>query len=547
VTLAAGFLSEARGDPPAGGDKAIADKLAVQTAMLQGRDYLRQGEPAKAIAVLEAQLARIDGSRPYLMTLRDAYQAYITDLCLHKQNQEARKYLERLRILDPAAAAALEARPTAPAGRVVPAAQVAAGAPAPTAPAYVSPLRQNGPARPPSKVRMLMGEEPRAKGDPFAKENELPRLEAGPGGPQARDLLARARAEFARGRYGEAGQLFDQARRAGPELPAESANQLAYCKLSHVFTELQKSGDVPCEDLDREVQDALRLSTVAKLTAFGRSLQDQLARRRPGPGGAAEAVRHYTDERSGLLVAESAHFRVFHRQSRDLAERVAKVAEQTRLAMSRKWLGNDGEEWVPKCDVFLHATRDDYLGAGPVALDSPGHSRIETDPATGRVVSRRMHLRCDNPALLGAVLPHETTHVVIAGLFGGRPAPRWIDEGIAVLSEPAEKVNQHRQNLARAGRDHDLFPVRELVQMDQYPAARRITTFYAQSVSLVEFLSRQKGPLAFSRFVRDCQREGCEAALRRHYGYRDLADLEARWNQEVVAGLAGPGPALAER
>jgi hypothetical protein len=551
VTLAAAAAAAAQDAPgalPAGADKVIADKLAVQTAMLQGRDYLRQGEPAKAVAVLEAELARIDGSRAYLMTLRDAYQALVTDLCLHKQEQQARTYLERLRILDPAAAAALQARPAtrpvaARPAAPAPAAAAAQGPPA-AAPASVPPPLPGGPAAPQTKFRLLRGEDPpRPAHDPFAKEQELPHGEGGAG--RATELLARARQEFARARYEEARLLFEQAHQADKASTGASGDQWAYCKIRHAVDELNREGGAPPADLESEVRGALAVTTAPKLRELGKSVLDVIGQRRRAAAPAV-VVRHYADERSGLQVAESAHFRVLHRQSREYAEKVARIAEQTRLEMARKWLGGDAGDWRPKCDVYLHATAAEYTRATDQSAASPGHSRFDTDEGTGRVVSRQMHLRCDFPGMLESVLPHETTHVVIAGQFGSRPPP-WADEGIAVLSEPAEKVAQHRQNLARAARGRDLFGVRQLMELPTYPEPRRISTFYAQSVALVDFLSRQKGPEVFCRFVRDGQREGYESALRRHYGYADFADLERRWSQDALAGLTGPGPAVAAR
>ena len=43
---------------------------------------------------------------------------------------------------------------------------------------------------------------------------------------------------------------------------------------------------------------------------------------------------------------------------------------------------------------------------------------------------------------------------------------------------------------------------------DPRPDPRTITAFYAESVSLVEFLSNEKGPQEFSAFVREAVRSG---------------------------------------
>ena len=101
------------------------------------------------------------------------------------------------------------------------------------------------------------------------------------------------------------------------------------------------------------------------------------------------------------------------------------------------------------------------------------------------VVSRRMDLRCDNPGMLDAILPHETTHIVLAGMFGNHDVPRWCDEGIAVLTEPAYKVDQHRRNLENGVRDGMLYPVQDLMQLEEtIPSRAASPHFYAESVCL---------------------------------------------------------------
>src|SRR5207244_8437374 len=105
------------------------------------------------------------------------------------------------------------------------------------------------------------------------------------------------------------------------------------------------------------------------------------------------------------------------------AEKAAQIAEATRSQMQRKWLGKEDDPWQPKCEIYLHATGTEYGQQTEQNPASPGHSRIELDERNGRVVSRRVHLRCDNANLLDSVLPHETTHVVIAGQFGNKHVP----------------------------------------------------------------------------------------------------------------------------
>jgi hypothetical protein len=216
--------------------------------------------------------------------------------------------------------------------------------------------------------------------------------------------------------------------------------------------------------------------------------------------------------------------------------------------MLRKWFGKDGEDWSPQCDIYLHGNAADYSQHTGQNAASPGHSRIDLDPNAGRVVVRQVHLRCDNTSLLDAVLPHETTHVVLAGQFGSnRHVPRWIDEGIAVLTEPADKVQQHRTNLVTGLQNKKLIPLKTLLQMEDYPPPAQISVFYAQSVALVDFLTKEKGPVVLTQFAREALQSGYEPALRKYYGYQTIAELQDRFTERVLGGISSGQPTNGER
>src|SRR5262249_2624026 len=140
-------------------------------------------------------------------------------------------------------------------------------------------------------------------------------------------------------------------------------------------------------------------------------------------------VRHAEHGANGWALAETANFRVFHNQARELAEQVARVAERTRTEMHKKWFGGTPEGGNPRCDIFLHANGQAYSQQTGKPAGSPGHSSISMEGS--RVLVRRIDLHCDVPTMVQAVLPHETTHTVLAGNFGKFQVPRWADEGLA--------------------------------------------------------------------------------------------------------------------
>jgi hypothetical protein len=81
-------------------ETAIANALAVQKAMLQGRELVHQFQYQAAVQVLESQIGRINGNREYLTLLRDAYRGYLAELRKDGKDAEAQRVQRRLQILD---------------------------------------------------------------------------------------------------------------------------------------------------------------------------------------------------------------------------------------------------------------------------------------------------------------------------------------------------------------------------------------------------------------------------------------------------------------
>jgi hypothetical protein len=545
------------------GEQSIENALAVQKAVVVARDYLMREEPKKAVDVLEANLSRINGDRKYLALLRDAYRAYIKDLALTNQPALVELYQTRLKILgnqelgQPVAEAVAVVgppapEPKAPAEKFAPAAKTASldGSAAKTALETAA----SSTSAPDSKVVVsttaLVSARP--KSDPFDGAHEL-KLAAS-GFPQKLDpsdeLLVQADEEFAKERYAAAKLLYERVFQADAKsLNDDGRKRWAYCQLKLVVDQVNRSPKETCDwgKLESEVKTAVNVAP--NLAKTGDEILTSIALRKgmtPAPvvrsAMPTVAVKHLPRGNHGWLVAETAHFRILHNQTKEFAENVAQTAEFTRSQMSRKWFGKEDEDWSPKCDIYLHAGVSDYTQQTGQPASSPGHSKIDLDPRASRVVGRVIHLRCDNATLLDCVLPHETTHVVLAGHFGSHHVPRWADEGIAVLSEPAEKVQQHRKNLARSIQSHELIPLQQLLEMNDYPSAQQISTFYAQSVALVDFLTRQKSPAVLAQFVRDGLQGGYERAVQQHYGYQSIRQLQDSFTERMLAETGGSTP-----
>lgn len=484
-------------EPP--GRPAIAAP-GVERAMAAAREHLRAGRPADAVRILEAELLNADRDPAFLSLLRETYTALLREL---QSNQGDGATIEsvRRRLL------ALD-RPSATPKPPATAADLAATVRPPAPPIPDPPL---GP--PPTPAAGEVGD------DPF-QQAVRERATRGVAPRRASDA-------FAARRYAEAAKLFGQAVERGESLSRSQRDEWAYSRMHAVAMGLNGGVTTASDlaDLAREVEEA-RQAGSEQLAAFGNQLLVEIRRRTPAAAsGPAEA---------GWQVVDTPSFRVMHRGQAAVAAEVGQTAESARKDMYDRWSGSPTVNWTPRCDIYLHPTAAEYAKATGKPADGPGHSTVGM--AGGRVASRRIDLRLDEPALMDAVLPSEVTQVVLADVFADQPLPRWALVGMAALSESPEGVARYQRAVPGLLREKKLYAVGPFIDQPNFPAAAAVTAFYAESVSLVSYLVELKGPKAFATFLREAPRRGYARALSSHYGFKDAADLQDRWVKHVLGG-----------
>lgn len=501
-----------------GGD-SLQTVLTVQMAMLQAREFKLRGENHSAVFVLESHLAQIDGNQAYLALLCEAYRAYIRELRQTGNTTEIERYQHRLQRIDPGAA--LESTVVRgsnspelipkPAEKAVPATTAKAEKPV----EVVKKPEED-------KARAAIGEKQKA----------------------ARGLLAQAEDAFGKKHYPQADALFVQAYQADPACTNNSRNNWAYCKLFCVrekLDQLNKPGvaKTPLADLEKQTRQALELSPQLD---YAKYLLHEVEKLQEQATDLSVQIRHFERDNTGRARAETANFRIFHNLSPELAEQVARTAERTRDAMARKWFGKPLEAWPQRCDVYLHPTVVEYQQA--TGLTVPGHFGLKQEELTKRIVGRRLDFRCEDPRrMVMEVLPHEATHAVLSGQFGNYDIPRWADEGIALLSEPAVNIQLYAQTLERCRTEGTLMAPEKLMKLADFPEPRYITAFYAESISLVDFLVRERGPQVFTEFVRNALKNGYEPTLEQYYGFKTFADFERKWSRYAFSPQPAAGVA----
>ncbi len=209
------------------------------------------------------------------------------------------------------------------------------------------------------------------------------------------------------------------------------------------------------------------------------------------------------------------------------------VANSARLAMYQRWSGATPNDWNTPCEITLHSCGKDYNQATHKPESLTGHATVAV--RAGDVVSRRLDLCADDPALLDVTLPNELTQLILMEMFAEQPLPKWALVGMAALSETPESVARYRRTVPNLLRDRKLLTLSVLMEQQSFPEAEATTAFYAQSISLVGFLVEKKGCKAFAAFLREAPRRGVARALQSHYGFKDVADLQGQWLKSLTA------------
>lgn len=203
----------------------------------------------------------------------------------------------------------------------------------------------------------------------------------------------------------------------------------------------------------------------------------------------------------------------------EIAQQVGQYAEHYRREKAILWLGQEMRTWGQPCPLRVQVTMQGAGGATSFAFDQ------------GYILSQDMHIEGSLDRLLASVLPHEITHTVFAHYFR-TPVPRWADEGGSVLSEDKQERDRHdhmvRNILNTPGR---AIPLRRLFNLRDYP--NDVMVLYAEGFSVTDFLVAQSSRSVFLAFVAQGMRGDWDEAVRTHYRYKSVEELEKAWLQRL--------------
>jgi len=215
-----------------------------------------------------------------------------------------------------------------------------------------------------------------------------------------------------------------------------------------------------------------------------------------------------------------------------LARRIGDAAEQYRQTLAIEWTGSPLPRWSRPCPITAQVAP--HLGAG-------GATSFVFD--RGEVFNWTMTIQGSEERILDSVLPHEITHTIFASHFR-RPLPRWADEGACTTVEhPVERARQHRLLIEFLTTGRGIaFP--DMFAMKEYPAD--VLPLYSQGYSLARYLIERGGRHKYVAFVADgLAADDWSAALGKHYGVANVAQMQFVWLAWVKQGCPAPPAALA--
>lgn len=189
--------------------------------------------------------------------------------------------------------------------------------------------------------------------------------------------------------------------------------------------------------------------------------------------------------------------------------------------------------WDQRVKIVLYADQESYVReTGLPAWSGGGATQYHRQLKSRAIVSYRQERN-----FLNKILPHEISHLILADFFGRTPVPLWFNEGVAQLQESG-KVAEARRLIAKVAGIGYVIPLESLVRMDVRIQTNQgvVLIFYAQSVSIVDFLIRQHGNRRFQNLCR-FMREGLpfQRALGKAYTgiFDSPAQLEEKWLYSV--------------
>ena len=186
--------------------------------------------------------------------------------------------------------------------------------------------------------------------------------------------------------------------------------------------------------------------------------------------------------------------------------------------------------WDERVKIIIYADQKSYMEETHQPSWSTGFVLRDYRLFSSRVIVSYLQ----ESDFLTNVLPHEISHLILRDFIGtDKEIPLWLDEGLAQYFEDSRRSDAERIVKLLVGNQKQL-PLSELFTKDikEEKEEWRVLQFYAQSISLVDFLISKYGSQSFGELCRYLKNDrDFEGALKGAYNpmIDSTQSLEQKW------------------
>ncbi len=186
--------------------------------------------------------------------------------------------------------------------------------------------------------------------------------------------------------------------------------------------------------------------------------------------------------------------------------------------------------WDNRVEIFLFATQSSFVASSGQPLWSTGYA----DRDSRLFKSKTIVTFKQQEGFVDGLLPHEISHLILHDFIpNAMNVPIWFDEGVAQMQEKDKRAMIHPMMKTLISRNQHI-PFEKFVNLDirKEKDGRKVQIFYAQSLSVVDYLVTKYGIDAFGRLCRALRdNKNFAQALTLAYSgvFANFADLEKKW------------------
>jgi Peptidase MA superfamily len=218
---------------------------------------------------------------------------------------------------------------------------------------------------------------------------------------------------------------------------------------------------------------------------------------------------------------------VYHPSIRERVQPLIADAAAARTSLM-EWVG---QPVLSEVRVMVARTPGEMATLAPPNAPYPDYAAGVAYPEIGLVLLTIKPVHPNSAQDLNEVFRHELAHVALEDAVGGRPVPRWFNEGFAVLAS-GETSFVRMQTLFTATVSDNLLSLAQLER--SFPSDESEASIaYAQAADVVRFLVKREERHRFRGLVsRLRDGETMDSALLNSYG-EETSTLESEWRDEV--------------